>query len=195
MPINYCSCACCCCGNEYSFIERENKSNKEEELRKKKNAISLYKNIFINAVTGIEYLNCRYDPVGINTNGVTKYVAQNIDSYDEIFEKLYEKYDKIERRQPSPEIELVSRLTAQVITYHLIGAIFGASVVTTNQSNPSITSTNPSITSTNASNSSTNPSITSMNPSNSSTNPSNSGSDQWCSDVRSAINEISQMLK
>ena len=44
------------------------------------------------AVTGLEFLNNKFDPFSVNLDGWSESVNESIFDYDEIFEELYAKY-------------------------------------------------------------------------------------------------------
>ena len=44
------------------------------------------------AITGLEFLNNKFDPFDLRLDGWSEQVNENIDDYDEIFAELHEKY-------------------------------------------------------------------------------------------------------
>jgi hypothetical protein len=89
----------------YEEIEDEYETALED--KKKKEAKKLYSWWFLTAVNTLEYANSALNPFDINLDGWGEAVSDDMDSYDEIFGKLYEKYKGGEM---SPELSLVMRL-------------------------------------------------------------------------------------
>ena len=44
------------------------------------------------AITGVEFLNKKFDPIGAKLDGWSESVMDNITDYEEIFKQLHEKY-------------------------------------------------------------------------------------------------------
>ncbi len=89
----------------YEEIEDEYETALED--KKKKEAKKLYSWWFLTAVNTLEYANSAFNPFDINLDGWGESVSDDMDSYDEIFGRLYEKYKGGEM---SPELSLVMRL-------------------------------------------------------------------------------------
>ena len=58
----------------------------------KANSCKFQGRMLMAAVTGIEFLNNRFDPFDIKLDGWSEQINENIDDYDEIFGELHEKY-------------------------------------------------------------------------------------------------------
>lgn len=67
-------------------------------------------------VSTVEMLNGQYK-LGGNLNGWSQAIMGNIDSYDEIFEELYEKYYTSVKM--APEIKLISMVAGSAFMFHL----------------------------------------------------------------------------
>jgi hypothetical protein len=89
----------------YDEVEDEYETALED--KKKKEAKKLYSWWFMTAVNTLEYANAAFNPFDINLDGWGEAVNDDIDSYDEIFGKLHEKYKGGEM---SPELTLIMRL-------------------------------------------------------------------------------------
>lgn len=89
----------------YEEVEDEYETALED--KKKKEAKKLYSWWFMTAVNTMEYANAAFNPFDINLDGWGEAVNDDIDSYDEVFGKLYDKYKGGEM---SPELTLVMRL-------------------------------------------------------------------------------------
>lgn len=90
-------------------------------------------------VTGLEFMNNKFDPVGAKLDGWSESVMDSIGDYDTVFRKLYEKYST--RAELPPELELLMTLVASGFMFHLTGSFFKSSMPAVNnmiQNNPDI---------------------------------------------------------
>lgn len=85
-------------------------------------AIKSYRKYLMIFVTIVEYLNDRFDPLGLQLNGWSEAVMQDLNSYDEIFEELHDKY-KTKVKLP-PEIRLIIALGTSAFMFHLTNHLF-----------------------------------------------------------------------
>jgi hypothetical protein len=72
-------------------------------------------------VTGIEFLNKKFDPFNVKLEGWSENVMENVDDYDNIFEKLHEKYSS--KAEIAPEIELLLTLGGSAFMFHLTNSL------------------------------------------------------------------------
>lgn len=90
-------------------------------------------------VTGLEFMNNKFDPVGAKLDGWSESVMDSIGDYDTVFRKLYEKYST--RAELPPELELLMTLVASGFMFHLTSSFFKSSMPAVNnmmQNNPDI---------------------------------------------------------
>jgi len=85
-------------------------------------SVHFQQKILMAAVTGMEFLNNKFDPVNAKLDGWSESVMDSITDYDEIFMKLYEKYKN--KSQMSPEIQLIVTLVGSGFMFHLTQALF-----------------------------------------------------------------------
>jgi hypothetical protein len=106
---------------DYDFNSSLEEMEYEYELLKsfvdKRNGIRIYKNILLNGVSIVEFLNEKYDPFDFHLEGWGEHMSVEADSYDEVLEELYEKYKGTGKGMP-PEIKLVLLLVASGSAYH-----------------------------------------------------------------------------
>ncbi|KAK9816135.1 hypothetical protein WJX74_006641 [Apatococcus lobatus] len=87
------------------------------------NSIQFQRRVLVTFVTGIEYVNGAYDPVGSiggpspQLHGWSKSVMSEIDSFDSIFEELFEKYRN--RVAMPPELQLMLALMMSAFACHM----------------------------------------------------------------------------
>lgn len=73
-------------------------------------------------VTGMEYLNHRYDPFKVKLDGWSEQTYESIEDYDNVFEKLHRKWaSKVE---VAPEIELLMMVGSSAFMFHLTQSFF-----------------------------------------------------------------------
>lgn len=84
--------------NEYERISNEMKTER---------SVSFFKRMLLLGVQGIEMLNTRFDPMGVDLEGWSEAMGYSLENqeYDEVLAELYEKYKGV--GQMSPEVKLV----------------------------------------------------------------------------------------
>ena len=60
--------------------------------KKKKDSIKFQGRMLIACITGLEFLNNKFDPFDLKLDGWSEQLNENLDDYDEIFSELHEKY-------------------------------------------------------------------------------------------------------
>lgn len=110
-------------GNNYSHLnldspyeEIEDEYETALEDKRKKDSIKLQGWWFMTFVNSIEYANAAFNPFDINLDGWGEQIAEDIDSYEEIFTELHEKY---KGGKMAPELSLLLRLgfSAAVVNF------------------------------------------------------------------------------
>ena len=89
----------------YEEVEDEYETIMDE--KRKKDSIKLQGWWFMTFINSIEYGNAVFDPFGLNLDGWGEQISEDIDSYEEIFSELHDKY---KGGKLSPEISLLLRL-------------------------------------------------------------------------------------
>ena len=85
-------------------------------------SIKFQRQMLVTAVTGLEFLNQRFNPVDVNLEGWSESVNENQDDFDEIFEELYDKYK--DRSKVAPEVRLVMTLGMSAAMCHITNTFF-----------------------------------------------------------------------
>jgi hypothetical protein len=100
--------------SNYEEVEDEYESALED--KRKKDSIKLQGWWFITFVNSLEYANSAFNPFDINLDGWGEQISEDIDSYEEIFSELHEKY---KGGKLSPELSLLLRLgfSAAVVNF------------------------------------------------------------------------------
>jgi hypothetical protein len=91
--------------SSYEDIEDEYEAVMED--KRKKDSVKLQQWWFMTFVNSLEYANSAFNPFDINLDGWGEQVNEDIDSYDEIFAELHEKY---KGGKLAPELSLLLRL-------------------------------------------------------------------------------------
>lgn len=111
----------------YNFDSSIEEMEYEFELLKsfanKRNGVKLYKNILLNTVSAIEFLNDKYDPFEFQLTGWSEHMSVEVDSYDEVIEELYEKYKGTGKSMP-PEVKLLLLILASASAFHFSKSTF-----------------------------------------------------------------------
>lgn len=99
--------------SSYEDIEDEYESALED--KRKRDSVKIQQNWMLTMINTIEYGNSMFDPFGISLDGWGEAVSEDIDSYNEIFEELHEKY---KGGKMSPELSLLLRLGFSASVVH-----------------------------------------------------------------------------
>lgn len=86
------------------------------------NSIKFQRRTLIAILSGLEFVNKRYDPFDLKLDGWSESVMDGIDDYDNIFEKLYDKYSGT--ADVAPEIELMMMLAGSAFMFHMTKSLF-----------------------------------------------------------------------
>jgi len=84
-------------------------------------AIKFSRRCLMACVTGLEFLNKKFDPFHVKLEGWSENVMESVDDYDNIFEKLHEKYGG--KAEVAPEIELLLTLGGSAFMFHLTNTL------------------------------------------------------------------------
>tara|TARA_B100001094_G_C18192758_1_gene808423 strand:- start:3389 stop:4525 length:1137 start_codon:yes stop_codon:yes gene_type:complete len=86
--------------------------------------IKFSKRLLVAFVSGTEFLNKRYDPVGMELDGWSENVMTSVNDgeFDSILERLTEKYSG--RVNTPPELDLMLALGSSALMFHITGTMF-----------------------------------------------------------------------
>jgi len=111
--------------NMYSDI-REMRSELKKICRDSElnSSLKFSKRMLMAVVSGSEFLNKRYDPFGVELNGWSETVMENVNDgdYDGTFERLHDKYAG--KVNTPPEIELLLSLAGSAAMFHMTSSMF-----------------------------------------------------------------------
>jgi len=89
-------------------------------------SIKFQRRMLVACVTGLEFLNDKFDPFDLELNGWSQNVMENVDDYDGVFEDLYNKYKT--KIQVAPEVKLIMMVGGSAMMFHLTNSMFKAAV-------------------------------------------------------------------
>ena len=98
----------------YEEVEDEYETALED--KRKKDSVKLQGWWFMTFVNSVEYANSAFNPFDLNLDGWGEQVSEDIDSYEEIFSELHEKY---KGGKMAPELSLLLRIgfSAAVVNF------------------------------------------------------------------------------
>ena len=85
-------------------------------------SIKFQRRVLLAVASGAEFLNKRYDPFNIKLDGWSENIMENISDFDNVFERLGDKYSG--SGEMSPEIELLFLLLSSGFMFHLTQTLF-----------------------------------------------------------------------
>lgn len=92
------------------------------DSRNLESSIKFQRSTLLTCVTGLEFLNQKFNPLDVNLDGWSESVNENQEDFDEIFEELYDKYK--DRSKVAPEIRLVMTLGISAAMCHVTNTFF-----------------------------------------------------------------------
>jgi hypothetical protein len=116
----------------YSLTKHFSMDNSLEELQLEYDRLVDAKNLegsirfqrqcLMGVVTGMEFLNGKFNPFDWQLEGWSESVHENIEDYDEVFEELYDKYKG--RGNMPPEAKLMMSLVGSGFMFHMSNSFF-----------------------------------------------------------------------
>ena len=89
-------------------------------------SIKFQRRMLIACVTGLEFLNDKFDPFDLALNGWSQNAMENVEDYDGVFEDLHNKYKT--KIQMAPEVKLIMMVGGSAMMFHLTNSMFKAAV-------------------------------------------------------------------
>jgi hypothetical protein len=106
--------------------DMRNEYLKLKKQREVENSIKFQRKVMMATITGVEFMNNKFDPFSIHLDGWSESVNENIYDFDEVFEELYEKYGG--SSEIAPEIKLLMLLGGSAFMFHLTNTMFKTTV-------------------------------------------------------------------
>ncbi len=105
-----------------SLAEIKDEYNRLLDARNLEASLKFQRQMLMGAITGMEWLNGRFDPFDLKLEGWSESVHENIEDFDEIFEELYDKYK--DKGKMSPEMRLVMAIGGSGFMCHVSNSFF-----------------------------------------------------------------------
>ena len=90
--------------------------------KEKSNSVKFQGKMLMAFVSGLEFLNNRFDPFDLKLDGWAESVNENLDEYDEVFGELHEKYGS--KAKMAPELKLLFMLGGSGVMLHMTNTMF-----------------------------------------------------------------------
>jgi hypothetical protein len=107
---------------ESSLAEMQGEYEMIISEKERSNSVKFQGRMLMAAVTGLEFLNNKFDPFDIKLDGWAEQVNENVNDYDEIFAELHEKYKS--KAKMAPELKLLFQLGGSAIMVHMTNTMF-----------------------------------------------------------------------
>ena len=105
-----------------SFDEIKQEFNRLVDARNLESSLRFQRQMLMGAITGLEWLNNKFDPFDIKLEGWSESVHTNVEDFDEIFEELYDKYK--DRGKMPPEMRLMMAVAGSGFMCHVSNSFF-----------------------------------------------------------------------
>lgn len=94
-------------------------------------SVKFQRRVLVACVTGLEFLNDKFDPFDLELNGWSQNCMENVEDYDGVFEELYNKYKT--KVNVAPEVKLIMMVGGSAMMFHLTNSMFKAAVPNVSQ--------------------------------------------------------------
>ena len=105
-----------------SFEEIKQEFTRLVDARNLESSLRFQRQMLMGAITGLEWMNNKFDPFDIKLEGWSESVHTNVEDFDEIFEELYDKYK--ERGKMPPEMRLMMAVAGSGFMCHVSNSFF-----------------------------------------------------------------------
>jgi hypothetical protein len=113
-------------GMESSLTEMQGEYEMIIADKERSNSCKFQGRMLMAAVTGLEFLNNKFDPFDVKLDGWAEQINENIEDYDDIFSELHEKYKS--KAKMAPELKLLFQLGGSAIMVHMTNTMFKSSL-------------------------------------------------------------------
>ena len=90
--------------------------------KEKKNSVKFQGKMLMAFVSGLEFLNNKFDPLDMKLDGWSESINENIEEYDDVFGELHEKYG--DKAKMAPELKLLFMLGGSAVMVHMTNTMF-----------------------------------------------------------------------
>lgn len=89
-------------------------------------SVKFSRRMLIACVTGVEFLNKRYNPFELQLDGWSESMMESVDDYDGVFEDLHNKYKT--SIKVAPEVKLMMMVGGSAMMFHLTNSMFKTAI-------------------------------------------------------------------
>ena len=100
--------------------------NRIKKQRDIESSVKFQRKMLMACITGVEFLNNKFDPFDIKLDGWSESIHENLNDYDDVFEELYEKYNT--KTNIAPELKLMFMVGGSAFMFHLTNTMFKSSL-------------------------------------------------------------------
>lgn len=111
---------------ESSLLEMKGEYETHVAEKEKKNSVKFQGKMLMACITGIEFLNNKFDPFDVKLDGWSEQINENLGDYDEIFQELHEKYKS--KATMAPELKLLFQLGGSALMVHMTNTMFKSAI-------------------------------------------------------------------
>lgn len=111
---------------ESSLSEMQGEYETIVSEKERSNSVKFQAKILMACITGVEFLNNKFDPFDIKLDGWSEQINENISDYDEVFSELHEKYKS--KGKMAPELKLMFQLAGSAMMIHMTNTMFKSAV-------------------------------------------------------------------
>jgi len=105
-----------------SYEDMQFEHDRLKKQRDVEKSIKFSRKILMAVVSGVEFLNGKFDPFDIKLEGWSENIMENVTDYDEVFEELHDKYG--ESVKMAPELKLIAMVAGSGFMFHLTNSLF-----------------------------------------------------------------------
>ena len=107
---------------ESNLLEMKGEYESVMSEKEQNNSVKFQGKMLMACITGLEFLNNKFDPFDVKLDGWSEQINENIDDYDEIFAELHEKYKS--KASLAPELKLMFQLGGSALMVHMTNSMF-----------------------------------------------------------------------
>ena len=104
-------------------------------------SVKFQRRMLVACVSGIEFLNKKFDPFDLELDGWSENIMENQEDYDTVFEELFQKYRS--KVNVAPEIKLMFMVGGSAMMFHLSKSMFKPFVQKQSAAQPSSQTRDP----------------------------------------------------
>ena len=107
---------------DHSYTEIKAEFDMIRAEKEKNSSVRFQGKMLMAFVSGLEFLNNKFDPFDLKLDGWAESVNENIDDYDDVFAELHEKY--ADKAKMAPELKLIFMLGGSAAMLHMTNTMF-----------------------------------------------------------------------